>query len=95
MAGSVRGSVLTAALRAAVGASVVIAEGPGPMPDIAAVCDDAGRFALDGIAAGAYLLRAFGEDGAVGTASVRVQDYGMVDARIVLDDDGVATAYSG
>lgn len=86
--GSVQGYVVTEEGKTVPDASVLIAEGPGPAPDIAAITDDTGRFVLDGFAEGTYLLRAFGPTGEIGETSVFVHGDGKADARIVLRPDG-------
>lgn len=49
-------------------ASVILAQGPGPAPDIAAVTDSQGAFSFSGLTPGRWLIRALdpdGEDGEV------------------------------
>jgi hypothetical protein len=84
MQGSVRGHVLTEQGAPVPGASVVIAQGPGPAPDIAAESDEAGEFVFDGLPAGSYVLQAFGPAGETGETSVDVPAGGSAEARIVL-----------
>lgn len=86
MAGSVRGYVLTTRGRPVAEASVVVASGPGPFPDIAAVSDDDGSFVLDGFTPGTYILRAFAPDGGSGEGSVAVYGKGVATVRIVLGE---------
>jgi heat shock protein HslJ len=84
MQGSVRGYVLTAEELAVPDATIVIGESPGPVPDIPRVTDADGSFALDGLAAGRYLFRAFGPGDAVGESWVTVYDNSVSDVEIVL-----------
>ena len=95
MAGSVSGYVTAADGAAVSDASVFIAAGDGPVPDVAAISDDAGGFALDGIATGEYLLRALGPDGEVGQAPVSIRDGETSVVRIVLDRVDEAMALGG
>lgn len=82
--GSVRGRVVTEDGAAVSDASVVVAEGANPAPDIAAVTGTAGDFVLDGLIGGTYLLRAFGPGGETGETSVSVQADFETSAQIVL-----------
>jgi hypothetical protein len=68
-AGVVRGAVHDAAGNPVAGASVFFTSGPTPLPDIAALTDSEGRFALSAPAPGTYQLEAHGETGS-GKASV-------------------------
>ncbi|MFF7729781.1 carboxypeptidase-like regulatory domain-containing protein [Streptomyces sp. NPDC008001] len=70
-AGVIRGTVRDAAGAPVPGARVAFAGGPGPLPDVAAVTDGEGRFALTAPAAGTYTLVCRG-DGGTATARVRV-----------------------
>ncbi len=72
MSGSIKGSVVGQDGVVVAGASVVIAAGPGPAPDLAAVSSESGDFVLDGLAPGVYRLEAFGPQGETGQASVTV-----------------------
>jgi hypothetical protein len=51
---------------------VIITSGPAPFPDIAAETDERGQFALSGLRAGSYTLRAYAPDGRQGEASARL-----------------------
>jgi hypothetical protein len=83
---SISGSVKAANGAPVPGASVLIAEGPGPAPDIAALSNDAGTFTLDGLSEGTYIVRAFGPAGheGRGETSVLIRAKNVKDAEIVL-----------
>ncbi|PSJ24249.1 hypothetical protein B7P34_34430 [Streptosporangium nondiastaticum] len=70
-AGVIRGTVRDAAGAPVAGARVAFADGPVPLPDVAAVTDGEGRFALTAPAAGTYTL-ACRADGGTATTRVRV-----------------------
>jgi hypothetical protein len=73
MTGSVRGYVVRAQDGAPLrDAAVTVLHGMGPVPDIAALTNNDGAFAFDGLPAGECLLRALGPGGETGEASVRV-----------------------
>ncbi|CAM5543820.1 carboxypeptidase-like regulatory domain-containing protein [Streptomyces abikoensis] len=69
-AGVIRGTVRDAAGAPVAGARVALTGGPVPLPDIAAVTDGDGRFALTAPAEGTYTLMCRGDSG---TATARVQ----------------------
>jgi hypothetical protein len=54
--GSIQGRVLTPDARPVADASVLIAEGAGAFPDIAALTDDDGRFGFDDLPPGEYTI---------------------------------------
>lgn len=64
--------------------TVLVRHGPGSAPDIAAVTDRYGRFALDELPEGEWVLEARGPEGESGSASVRVYADGVTDATIRL-----------
>ncbi len=73
MTGSVRGRVLRADTHAPVAdATVGVVRGAGPAPDIAPLTDALGRFALDGLPPGIWVLAATAPDGARGTAEFSI-----------------------
>lgn len=73
MFGTVRGRVVRADGRATLeDAAITVVRGPGPAPDISPITDGAGRFELDGLPPGEWLLRALGREGEVGEESVVV-----------------------
>ncbi|MEU8545472.1 carboxypeptidase-like regulatory domain-containing protein [Streptomyces roseoverticillatus] len=74
-AGVIRGTVRDAAGAPVAGARVAFADGPVPLPDIAAVTGGDGRFALTAPAEGTYTLVCRG-DGGTATARVRVSGPG-------------------
>ena len=84
MTGSVKGRVLTRERMPVAGATVFIVKGPGPAPDIAPMSDDSGRFVLDGLGEGTYILRAFGPAQEAGEASVSIHAGSVTDTEIVL-----------
>ena len=65
----VRGRVIDAGGAPVAGARVTIVESPAPMPEMAMVTDEEGRFSLF-LPAGRFLLHADGDEGASGTAVV-------------------------
>jgi Carboxypeptidase regulatory-like domain len=65
-------------------ATVTILRGAGPAPDIAPMTDRNGSFALDGLPAGSWLLRAVGPGGETGLVQVSVRPGGITDALIKL-----------
>ncbi|WP_058044423.1 carboxypeptidase-like regulatory domain-containing protein [Streptomyces roseifaciens] len=70
-AGVIRGTVRDAAGAPVAGARVAFADGPVPLPEVAAVTDGEGRFALTAPAEGAYTLLCRA-DGGTATARVHV-----------------------
>lgn len=84
MTALVRGLVRNADGVAVSGASVVVVEGTGPVPDISPVSNDEGEFVLEGIPSGTYVLRAYGPSGEMGEARVVVRGATAVDAEIVV-----------
>jgi hypothetical protein len=81
--GGVQGRVVYAGDGAPVdGATIGIVRGAGPAPDIAPLTDASGRFALDGLPPGAWVLSAIGPDGAEGSAEVRVTGNSIADVVI-------------
>ena len=88
MTGGVRGRVV----RASDGAplperTVVVVRGAGPAPDIAPLTDASGRFALDGLPAGEWVLRAIGPAGETGETTLRVAADRVTET--VIEVDGV------
>jgi uncharacterized GH25 family protein len=81
--GGVQGRVVYAGNGAPVdGATIGIVRGAGPAPDIAPLTDASGRFALDGLPPGTWVLSAVGPGGADGSAEVRVAGNSIVDVVI-------------
>lgn len=73
MPGSVHGRVERAASGAPVAdATISVVRGAGSAPDIAPLTDAQGRFALDGLPAGEWLLAALGPEGETGEVTVHV-----------------------
>ena len=73
MRGNVRGRVVRSGSEEPIAdASITIVSGPGSAPDIAPVTNESGMFALDGLPAGEWSLRAIAPDGSTGEATVRV-----------------------
>ena len=73
--GSVNGQVVSkTAGRPVPGATISIVRGAGPYPDIAPMTDEGGRFFLDGLAAGEWVLAAYGPDGSHGQGRITVAD---------------------
>ncbi|AXG79621.1 carboxypeptidase-like regulatory domain-containing protein [Streptomyces paludis] len=73
-AGVIRGIVLDAAGAPAPGVRVAITDGPVPVPDVAALTDGDGRFALAAPADGTYSVSCYDHSatGPAGTATARV-----------------------
>jgi hypothetical protein len=73
LVGSARGRVLRGQNgRPVTDATITIVRGAGPAPDIGPMTDRAGRFVLDGLVEGEWVLRAHAPDGAVGEGTVHV-----------------------
>jgi hypothetical protein len=53
-------------------ATITIVRGAGPAPDIGPMTDRSGRFVLDGLMEGEWVLRALAPDGAIGEGTVHV-----------------------
>lgn len=71
--GNVRGSVRRSASGEPVaGAAILVAQGPGPAPDIAPLTNDDGWFAFDDLPSGVWTLRALGPRAETGEAMVEV-----------------------
>jgi hypothetical protein len=71
--GTLQGRVLHKANgRPVEGATIVVVRGAGPMPDIAQLSGADGRFTLHGLAAGEWLLAAYGSSGEQGTGQASV-----------------------
>ncbi len=81
---SIQGHVRTSAGVAIADVSVSVAEAPGRVPDIAAVSNAAGEFALDDLPPGNYLLSALGPSREVGTARVRVSEDRVANVEILV-----------
>lgn len=64
-----KGRVEDACGAPAAGARVVVVAGPVALPELALLCDNAGRFALR-LPAGRFTLRAHGAEGVTGEAEV-------------------------
>lgn len=62
------GTVTDQSGRPVAGARVALAAGPAPVPDIAALTGDDGRFAFGVPAAGTYRVEAFGDPGHAATS---------------------------
>lgn len=83
MPGGVRGRVVRLYNGKPVpGVTITVVSGEGTEPDVAPVTDDEGWFALDGLPAGEWLLRALGPAGETGTATVQVFDNALSDVTI-------------
>jgi hypothetical protein len=65
-------------------ATVNVLRGPGQAPDIAPVTDRNGNFALDGLPAGSWLLRAVGPNGETGLVQASVRPGSITQALIRL-----------
>lgn len=73
MPGSVRGRVVRADNGKPIrDATITVVRGAGPAPDIAPLTDRGGWFALDGLPAGDWVLRALSPGGETGEVTVRV-----------------------
>ena len=71
--GSVRGQVLRKTTGAPVcEAAIAIVRGAAPYPDLAVLTDGSGCFFLDGLAAGVWVLGAYGPGSERGEAGVNV-----------------------
>jgi protocatechuate 3,4-dioxygenase beta subunit len=68
----IHGRVVDGAGRAVADATVMVVQALAPVPDIAAVSDEHGRFVFTGLPAGTYRLRAVGPDGDEGETDVTV-----------------------
>lgn len=66
------------------GASVIVLEAPGPVPDISPMSNEQGKFALDALTPGNYRLRAFGPANETGETRVTVLKDRVADAEIVV-----------
>lgn len=96
MRGSVRGYVVRADDAAPVpDADVFVVRGPGPAPDVAAVTDQWGSFALDDLPEGEWVLQARGPDGEIGVTAVTIYDNAVTDATIKLAPRGLVTPAGG
>lgn len=83
MPGTVRGLVVRADTSAPLAdATITVVQGAGPAPDIAPLTNDEGIFALDGLPAGEWVLRATGVAGETGEVSVRVAQGSISDVVI-------------
>ncbi|WP_426107726.1 carboxypeptidase-like regulatory domain-containing protein [Massilia sp. TSP1-1-2] len=73
LTGSLQGRVLLKATGAPVdGATIVIVRGAGPFPDMAPLTGSDGHFSLDGLAAGEWVLGAYGVSGEQGQGRASV-----------------------
>ena len=63
-------------------ASVAVVDGPAPAPDLAALTDGDGRFALSCLAMGRWRVRAYGPGGGQGEAVIELPQ--RYDAEITL-----------
>ena len=73
-----RGRVVDGTGQPVADATVVVIDAPVPVPDVAAVSDEDGRFVFGGLSAGTYRLRATGPDGNVGGTSIVVPIEGVI-----------------
>jgi hypothetical protein len=78
----VRGTVRDAAGKPVAGARVFFASGPVPVPDVAAVTDAEGRFALSAPAAGTYRIECHAEGPGAATAMVTVPGAGETEIEL-------------
>lgn len=73
LVGSIRGRVIRGGTgKPVVDATITIVRGAGPAPDIGPVTDRSGRFVLDGLVEGEWLLKALAPDGSIGTGTAHV-----------------------
>jgi Carboxypeptidase regulatory-like domain len=85
MPGSVRGRVERADNRTPVpDVAISVVSGAGPAPDIAPLTNADGRFALDGLPAGEWVLQGVGPYGETGTVTIQVQAGAVAEAVITL-----------
>lgn len=92
MYGGVRGRVLRADNGEPIADATIMVRGPGAAPDIAPLTDSAGRFALDGLPEGEWVLRALGPGGERGEARVRVSAGSVADTTIIIEATGLEGA---
>ena len=81
--GAIHGTVLDAAGRPVIAARVFYLAGPDPLPEVAALTDADGRFALAAARAGRYRLGGASDAAGAGEAEVDVE-VGSGDARVVI-----------
>ena len=72
MSEQIHGRVVDSAGHAVANATVIVVHGLAPVPDIAAVSDEHGRYVFGRLPAGTYRLRAIGPDGNEGETDVTV-----------------------
>jgi hypothetical protein len=65
-------------------AAITIVRGAGSAPDIAPLTNDEGRFMLDGLPPGEWVLRAVGPGGETGEGTVRVSADAVADLTITV-----------
>ena len=93
--GSIRGQVVGADGRPIGEATGTVAVGAGQAPDIAAMTDQLGWFALDNLPVGQWRLRAMGPSGATGEAAVEVFESELSEMTIAIADAGTAGSQPG
>jgi hypothetical protein len=82
----IQGRVIASGGRPVPGASVIIASGPGSVPDIAAETNEHGEFALSGLHPGTYILRASTPDGRQGEALARLPSANRLEIQVGIDE---------
>ena len=86
MTGSVRGRVVRADTGVPVdSATIGILRGAGPAPDIAPLSDADGRFAMDGLPPGEWVIGAIDVDGRRGSVEFRVGKCAVTDVVIEIE----------
>jgi uncharacterized GH25 family protein len=91
--GAVEGHVVRARTGLPVeNATVMVAQGAGPSPDIAPVTDSAGWFALDSLPPGDWALRASAPDGETGEVTFRVRASEVAQVTIEVSPGGRRSA---
>lgn len=89
-AGVIKGRVVSETGAPCAEARVMIAAGPSH-PDIAALCDEDGRFALGDLAPGEYELRAVADEGGGVLGGVDLAENGAAEITLVVGAEEVLT----
>lgn len=76
-------------------ATLSVVSGAGPAPDIASMTDAAGRFSVDGLASGTWLLRVIGPKGECGEAEIHVAPGAVTDLTITTERPTLALELVG